>query len=252
MNVILLGAGRGSRLMPLTASAPKAFATIAGKRILDWTLEAFREEDQPRFLFVGGYQIEAVRREYSTFGFIENADWANTNILFSLLCARDHFEGGFYSTYTDTLFRGDAVRQLRDSPHDITLVMDTRWRERYRFRSEHPEQDGEKMVAHDGVITRLSRDIPSDEATGEFTGLMKMTASGAATFLEYYDGLYASLGREGVLADGRPFRMAYLIHQLDRMLQDGVEMHCVGVPGDYHEIDTMQDYELACREWGEG
>ena len=37
--------------------------------------------------------------------------------------------------------------------------------------------------------------------------------------------------------------MAYFIHQLDRMIQEGIDVHCVPVAGDYHEIDTLQDYE---------
>ena len=43
--------------------------------------------------------------------------------------------------------------------------------------------------------------------------------------------------------------MAYFIHQLDRMIQEGADVHCVPVPGDYHEIDTLQDYELAKGDW---
>jgi len=235
--------------MPLTADKPKSFVQIGGKRILDWTLDAFRQEYQPRFIFVGGYQIEMVRRDYPAFDVIKNADWSKTNILFSLLCARDHFRGGFYSTYTDTLYRDTAVKQLSKSPHEITLVMDTHWRQRYRFRSEHPEQDAEKIIAHDGVITRVSRKILPDAATGEFTGLLKMNERGANIFLDYYDSLYASLGPDGTLPDGKPFRMAYLIQQLDKMLQDGIKMHCVSVPGNYHEIDTLQDYHLASNKW---
>lgn len=249
MKVILIGAGRGKRLMPLTASEPKSFTAIAGKRILDWSLEAFRQNGLDRFVFIGGYLIDVVRSAYGTFEFVENADWPNGNILFSLLCARDHLSEGFYSTYTDTLFRPDAVRLLKDSPHNITLVMDTDWRERYRYRSQHPEADGEKMVAHDGVVSWISRQIPSEEATGEFTGVLKMTATGASTFLEVFDELHASLGPEGVFTEGRPFRMAYLIHQLDYMIQKGIDIHCVAVPGEYHEIDTIEDYHLAGREW---
>ena len=46
--------------------------------------------------------------------------------------------------------------------------------------------------------------------------------------------------------------MAYLIHQLDYMIQKGIDVHCVAVPGGYHEIDTIEDYHLASREWGKG
>ena len=40
MRAIIIGAGRGRRLMPATAGAPKCFAKVQGKRILDWGLEA--------------------------------------------------------------------------------------------------------------------------------------------------------------------------------------------------------------------
>ena len=233
----------------MTASEPKSFAVIAGKRILDWTLDAFQENGLDRFVFIAGYLQDVVRREYPRFTFVENAGWRNNNILFSLLCAREHLSGGFYSTYTDTLYRRDAISALKDSPHDITLVMDTRWRQRYRFRSQHPERDGEKMVAHGDRVTRVSRDIASEDASGEFTGVLKMTARGAAQFLDFHDGLLDSLGSEGPFTDGRPFRMAYMIHQLDRMVQAGIAVHCVAVPGDYHEIDTLEDYELAAGDW---
>ena len=138
---------------------------------------------------------------------------------------------------------------LKESPHDITLVMDTLWRERYRSRSQHPEHDAEKMIAQGDLVTRLSREIPPGDATGEFTGVLKMTPGGAAMFLDFYDEMVASLGNDGLIADGRPLRMAYVIHQLDRMVQAGIQVHCVAVPGEYHEIDTIEDYHLANKAW---
>ena len=218
-------------------------------RILDWTLDAFRENDLDDFVFIGGYLIDVVRRTFPQMLLVENSDWANNNILFSLLCAREHLMDGFYATYTDTLFLGDAVKKLAESPHDITLVMDTMWRERYRYRSQHPEGDAEKMIADGDRVTRVSRNIASEEASGEYTGVVKMTPKGATQFLDYFDGLRADLEDEDVFADARPFRMAYVIHQLDRMIDAGIEVHCVRVPGDYHEIDTIQDYHLARKDW---
>ena len=144
MNVILIGAGRGSRLMPLTNKEPKCFTRIGGKRILDWTTEAFLSNGLDRIVFIGGYLIGVVQQECPDFLMVENPGWQNNNILFSLLHARDYMSAGFYSSYTDTSFRPQAVAALKDSPYEITLVMDTKWRERYRHRSLHPEEDGEK------------------------------------------------------------------------------------------------------------
>ena len=250
MNVILIGAGRGQRLMPITESEPKSFTLVADKRILDWTVQAFKENGLDRFVFIGGYLIDSVRQEYPGFRMVENTGWRDNNILFSLMCARDHMTDGFYSAYTDTLFRADAVAALGSSPYDITLVVDTLWRDRYRHRSQHPESDGEKVTATGDRVTRVSRDISSDEASGEFTGLLRMTRRGASQFLAFHDSLYQRYGADGRDADGRPFRMAYLIHQLDLMVQAGIEIHCVGIPGGYHEIDTVEDFHLASEAWG--
>lgn len=235
--------------MPLTASQPKCFTEFGGTRILDWTLEAFRNNDLNEFVFVGGYLIDTVKEAYPGFAFVENVAWPTTNILASLVCARDHMSDGFYATYTDTLYLDGAVKALRDSPHDITLVMDTRWRERYVFRSMHPESDAEKMIADREHVIKVSRTIHPDEASGEYTGVIKMTSEGAAQFLEFHDVLQAELGGEKIIADGRPFRMAYVIHQLERMIQAGIPVHCVSVPGNYHEIDTIQDFHLATADW---
>ena len=248
-TVVLLGAGRGQRLMPYTATQPKSFIEIAGRRILDWTIDAFKRNGLDRFVFVAGYLKEVVQEAYPGFRYVENPQWPNTNILYSLMCARDHIAGGFYSTYTDTLFLEGAVKLLKDSPHDITLVMDTDWRDRYRFRSEHPESDAEKMIAEGTKVTRLSRSLEPKDTSGEFTGVLKMTSQGASRLIEFYDEFSASIGMDGEFIDGRPFRMAYVIHLLDSMIQAGVEVHCVAVPGDYHEIDTPQDYRLARSDW---
>src|SRR6185503_6025660 len=41
VKAIIIGAGRGSRLKAMTDNQPKCYATVGGRKILDWTLEAF-------------------------------------------------------------------------------------------------------------------------------------------------------------------------------------------------------------------
>ena len=54
MRAIIIGAGRGQRLMPTTANAPKCFAEIRAKRILDWTVEALTAGGVTEICFIGG------------------------------------------------------------------------------------------------------------------------------------------------------------------------------------------------------
>ena len=118
MQVIIIGAGRGSRLMPTTADTPKCFAEVEGRRLLDWTLHALGENqalplEPENICFVGGYQIEKVRQDYPGFTFRHNDNWPNNNILASLFYAEDVMQEGFLCAYSDILFT-PLVKNTRD------------------------------------------------------------------------------------------------------------------------------------------
>ena len=164
MRAIIIGAGRGARLMPTTEDAPKCFAEIQGKRILDWTLDALRGGGCTEIVFIGGYRIDSVRREYPDFIFRENKDWANNNILVSLMCAEDLMDRPFVTSYSDILFTKEVVRGLVESKDELALGIDTDWREHYKPRTQHPPHDAEKVITRGGKVIRPSRP-PALEST---------------------------------------------------------------------------------------
>jgi choline kinase len=250
MKAVIIGAGRGSRLGPETNEVPKTLVPVMGRPILDWVLEAlaaggFERKD---IVFIGGYAEDVVRARYGDLTFVTNAGWAENNILLSLLTAREHLRGGFLSTYADIVYEGDIVRKLVASPQRITLGCDTAWRRRYVDRSQHPETDAEKMRAEGSRVVELSRRIPSESASGEFIGVMNLSADGTAEFLDAFDRAGAAhLGRE--FREGRTFQRAYLIDLLQHMLEAGSEMHRVDTAGGYMELDTLQDLAAAEKWW---
>ena len=237
--------------MPLTEGQPKCFAEIGGKRILDWILEAlaaggFRGKD---IVFVGGYLLPVLQREYPDFTYVENAEWERNNILASLFCAEAHMADGFVCTYADILYRPFAVERVMASQHDITLVVDTDFRARYVHRSQHPETDAEKVRCKGERVVEVSRRIPGEAASGEYIGVAKLTPAGAASLREHYHRALQDVGQEGAFQGAATFRQAYLIHLFQEMLERGVAMHRVDTHGEYHEIDTTEDYALAQRLW---
>ena len=241
---IILGAGRGRRLMPLTDGRPKCYAEIGGQRILDWILAALRTAGIERIIFVGGYQIARVRADYPELEFRENPAWASTNILASLFCAEDVMDRPFVTSYADILYRPAIVRRLLDSSHDITVAVDTHWAARYAARSEHPPDDAEKVTAERKRVTRVSRTVPNDAAVGEFIGVAAFSSEGAAALRKAWRRAGAA---ELQLPNDRS--SAYLIHLLDAMLADGTPIHLVETAGEYMEIDTQEDYQLAQEHW---
>jgi choline kinase len=248
MRAIIIAAGRGRRLMPTTADSPKCFAEVQGRRILDWVLQALKANGIDDVCFIGGYQIEKVKAAYPYFTFRHNADWESNNILASLMCAEDLMDVPFISTYSDCLFTADVVKRVAANPADIALSVDTDWLKRYEHRSNHPPDDAEKVTVTNGTVTCVHRGIDVDAAHGEFTGVAKFSVQGAAALKQHYHRCKA-------LHAGKPYReavvfeKAYLIHMLQDMIEAGQKMASADTPGDYIEIDTQQDFELAQTSW---
>ena len=248
MRVIVIGAGRGKRLMPTTADAPKCFAEVAGRRLLDWALDAFRASGLDQICFIGGYQIERVKSEYPKFTFRHNPDWEHNNILASLFCAEDLMDEPFICCYSDVLFTADVVRRLAESPDDMALGVDTAWLERYTHRTDHPPDDAEKVTALNGRVTRIDRRIAESDAHGEYIGVAKFSAAGAARLRDYYHRIRAEYaGRPW--REARVFEKAYKILLFQEMIERGERFTHVDTPGGYIEVDTQQDFDYARQYW---
>jgi L-glutamine-phosphate cytidylyltransferase len=248
MRAIIIGAGRGARLKSMTDNQPKCYATIGGRRILDWTLEAFDGAGLHDKIFIGGYQIDLIRQDYPKLTFAHNADWANNNILLSLFHAEQFMDDGFVCAYSDILFRDSIVRDALNHRADIVLCVDTRWRDRYADRSQHPEDDAEKLIVEGDRVTRIHRGIPSDEAHGEYIGVARFSRRGAQILREHYHRVrqrHAGLPWR----EAKVFEKAYLILLFQEMIEQGIPIHMVPTHGDYMEIDTEEDFALANRDW---
>jgi L-glutamine-phosphate cytidylyltransferase len=248
MQAIIIGAGRGQRLMPTTADTPKCFAEVGGRRILDWTLAALRESGVDRIAFIGGYQIDKVRTAYPELTFRHNTDWPNNNILASLFCAEDLMDGPFLCSYSDILFTPEVARRALANTDDMTLVVDTDWRKRYTDRTEHPPDDAEKVLVEGGRVTRVSRDIDTERAHGEYIGVAKFSAAGAVRLREHYHRCRERYAGEP-FREARVFEKAYLIQLFQDMIEAGERFAHVDTPGGYIEIDTQQDFDYARRHW---
>ncbi|MDA0991388.1 MAG: phosphocholine cytidylyltransferase family protein [Verrucomicrobia bacterium] len=248
MKAIIIGAGRGARLMPSTADTPKCFSRVGDKRILDWTLAAFRANGIDDIVFIGGYQIDKVRDAYPDLRFCHNDNWPNNNILASLMVAQAEMNAEFICCYSDILFTPKVIADLLVSEGDVSLVCDTDWLARYATRTEHPSGDGETMTVANGRITRIHRDIADDQAHGEFIGVSRFTKTGAEQLIQAYEKAAARY-RGKPFREAAVFEKAYLIHLYQEMIEDGIAMHHCDTAGDYIEIDTQQDFAYARKHW---
>lgn len=248
MKAIIIGAGRGSRLRPHTDTVPKCLVPVGGKPILDWILEALAAVGCDDVVFVGGYRMAHIQRHLPRATFVDNAHWRDNNILVSLFCAEAHMDDGFVCAYSDTIITSALLEPLMAAPGDITMALDTSWNERHGARPTTYDAHVEATWVEGDRVTRLERVIPPGDALGEFTGVMRFTPAGAARWRQAY-----AKARQAYA--GRPFHhatvfeKAYLVDLVQELIDAGEPVGYTTCHGGYLEIDTVEDYELANREW---
>ncbi|HEX4415837.1 MAG TPA: phosphocholine cytidylyltransferase family protein [Lacipirellulaceae bacterium] len=248
MRLIVIAAGRGRRLMPTTADAPKCFAEVGGKRLIDWAVEAFRANGIERVCFIGGYHIDVVRAAYPQFEFRHNPEWEQNNILASLFCAADLMDEPFVCCYSDVLFTADIAGRLANLPDDMALGVDTAWLARFEHRTEHPPDDAEKVTVSNGRVTRVDRRILEAQAYGEYIGVAKFSAAGAKRLRDHY--LKRRQQFNGApWRDAVSFEKAYKILLFQDMIEQGEQFAHVDTNGGYIEVDTQQDFDYARQHW---
>ena len=94
-NAVILAAGLGKRLMPLTKDKPKCLVDVGGKPLLYYSIAQLIENDVKQISLVTGYREETLQsfivknfgQSNAVFGYIYNEEYSTKNNLYSVFCA---------------------------------------------------------------------------------------------------------------------------------------------------------------------
>ena len=117
-TALLLAAGSGNRLQPLTDSIPKCLIEINGRPILERLIDNLCDNGFKRLVIVVGYMHHCIRRfvnEYAgdlTIEFITNPLYQTTNNIYSLWLARNKIQESFLLVESDLVFESSQLEGL--------------------------------------------------------------------------------------------------------------------------------------------
>jgi L-glutamine-phosphate cytidylyltransferase len=253
-KAIIIAAGRGKRLRPYTDAAPKCLVPVGGRPILDWQLDAYRACGIRDIVIIRGYCGEVLAERCGQLGseirFVDNREWEHNNILESLFCADTELDGPVLLSYSDIVFAPEVAARAARAPGDIALVIDRDFASIYDGRTEHPLEEAEVAEVRGGRVARVGkRALPARDAWGEFIGLAKLSARGAATLRRTWAELRDRFRDDPTAPFQRApsFRAAYLTDMLQHLIDAGHNIEPVEIRGRWREIDTAQDLERAER-----
>lgn len=177
MKVLILAAGRGSRLGSITRNSPKSLMIYRGRPLLYWTMKnlmhIFNEEE---IHIIVGYQWQKFRA-YSKNLFI-NLNWEHTNIMGSLFCARELLSRHkCLVIYADIFFEENAINLITQSqaPSVLNIV---NWESIWNLRFENPMNDLEnfRFDKDTFLLTQIGGRVQSKNLIqGQFGGMFTIT-----------------------------------------------------------------------------
>lgn len=185
-QVLLLGAGFGARLRPLTDDRPKCVVEIAGEPLAVRVLRQFADRGVRRATVVVGHFAERARELIGPrvgaleVRFVENGSYASTNTMYSALLGIEALaEGGF-------LVEGDIVAD--DAAID-RLVAAAPVRSHWGADPWTPAHTGSRL-RDDGSGALVEQEIWRGPTTGstermwKSAGMLRLSAAGARALAE--------------------------------------------------------------------
>ncbi|MBW2708468.1 MAG: phosphocholine cytidylyltransferase family protein [Deltaproteobacteria bacterium] len=178
MKTIILSAGQGKRLLPLTAETPKCLLSVQKKTLIEWQIDALRQCGVDKIIVVTGYRgekVEAVlQRSYGPVRTLYNPAYATTDNLVSCWAARHEMDEDFILLNGDTLFETDVLKRLFKSPdRPVTVVVD---------HKELYDADDMKVAMEGRRLLRIGKNIAHDKVQGESIGMILFRGAGPMLF----------------------------------------------------------------------
>ncbi|MDK2858056.1 MAG: hypothetical protein PWQ89_1175 [Verrucomicrobiota bacterium] len=179
MKAIILSAGQGTRLLPLTADLPKCAVSIHGRSMIVWQIDELIKCGIKDICVVLGYGAEKVEQLLSEhYGkkvkTIFNPFFSVANNLGTCWVAREEMRGDFILLNGDTLFHAPVLERLLASPvRPITVATDCK--ARY-------DSDDMKVILAGERLLRIGKTLPVDQVNAESIGMLFFRDEGPALF----------------------------------------------------------------------
>ena len=235
MKIIVLAAGQGTRLKPLTENVPKCMVPLKGKPLIDYQLDLFKSKNIKDITIVGGYLIDKL--ENKNVNLISNNAYETTNMVHSLFCAKEVLNDDVIISYGDIVYKDEVLQKLIDSNENISIVVDKNWKEYWKARMDDPLSDAETLKIKDGKIIEIGKKpYHYGDIEGQYIGLIKFSKEIITEIIQFYNGLDKNIDY-----DGNNFNNMYMTTFLSLLGKNISPLKPIFIYNGWMEVDCPED-----------
>lgn len=170
MKAIIISAGQGTRLLPLTLEIPKCLVEVHGRTILDHQIAALRGAGFERIVVVGGYRVNQIAEHLARSGhspdveLIVNPFWSVASSIGSVWAAKAVLQGPFCLLNGDTIFDASVIREaLHEMRPGVNLLVEA------MAESEH---DDMRVQVQQQRVMAVGKDLSPEHTTHRSLGVV--------------------------------------------------------------------------------
>ncbi len=230
-KAIILSAGKGSRLLPLTAQRPKCLIDLNGRSLLEWQLDALQGAGIADIVVVTGFAEETVAEVASLRSGVRtlfNPFYHVADNLGSVWMARAELDRATLLLNGDTLISPrllERVLEARTGPIAVTVD-----------EKESYDSDDMKVLRDGDRLLRIGKALEPGAYNAESIGLLAFRGDGPGLFADQVERMMRQ-------PDGT--RRWYL-RAIDALAQGGADVRTVSIRGEeWQEVDFPEDVEAA-------
>ncbi len=183
-KAIILSAGQGRRLLPLTENMPKCLLPVSDKPVIEWQIDALLAVGIDHITIVSGFQVGLVEvlleqryADYPDINILFNPFYEVADNLASCWIARHLMDGDFLLMNGDTVIESALIAQVLNSKSaPITLSVD--------YKDTYDSDDMKVQTDANGWVKQVSKIIPAEQIDAESIGLTYFREQGALHFRE--------------------------------------------------------------------
>ena len=230
-KAIILSAGQGLRLLPLTENVPKAALPAGRQSILEWQLEELSKTETTEVVVITGFGADTIdqivdRQNYLNCRTLYNPFYSSSDNLGTCWVAKVEMMAPYLLINGDTLFQSAIATQLLETEENypITIVTDS--------KAQYDEDDM-KVLTNGNQLLRVGKkmDVNGRQVDGESIGMTRFNEEGANLFKNKLDYMmrYRSGSNQWYLA------------AIDELAQEGKGTTCKIKGSTWCEVDDGDD-----------
>ncbi len=235
VKAIILSAGQGRRLLPLTENMPKCLLPVSDKPVIAWQIDALLAVGIDHITIIAGFHVDLIEAllqqryaEYPNISILFNPFYEVADNLASCWLARSLMDSDFLLLNGDTVIEPSLITQVLNSQTaPITLSVD--------YKDSYDADDMKVQLDADNRVKQVSKIIPKEQIDAESIGMIYFRDQGPHLFRAAVE---EALRHPAELS-------SWYLSIIDK-LADGHIVHSCSVAGyRWCEIDFIEDLAKA-------